>query len=90
MARHKKPTVEENSLEGWSRIIKESGEQFDAKIVEKGPTRSLAERVLEAETKLAEATTIAGACYWQGALDALNALSRGERMPEVIGAGVPK
>lgn len=51
-------------------------------------TATLAQRVEEAEKRLAATETIADACYWQGALDALNALSRGERMPEVIGKGV--
>ena len=53
-------------------------------------TASLAQRVEEAEKRLAASETIASTCYWQGALDALNALSRGEHMPEVVGAGVPK
>lgn len=84
MARHKKlePT---NSLVEWTRIIQESGEQARS---ERPHTTGLEERITNARARLAAAETVADACYWQGALDALNAYSKGGEMPEVVGAGV--
>lgn len=60
------------------------------RVSEVAPARTLGERVLEARTKLADSVTVAESCYWQGALDALEAFSAGTSMPEVIGAGVTK
>lgn len=53
-------------------------------------TSSLAERLEQAKAKLAAAETVADACYWQGAVDAIEAYSAGWPMPETIGAGVKK
>lgn len=60
------------------------------RVSEVAPARTLGERMLEARAKLADSVTIAESCYWQGALDALEAYSSGASMPEVIGAGVTK
>lgn len=51
---------------------------------------TLAERLEQAKAKLAAAETVADACYWQGAVDAIEAYSAGWPMPETIGAGVKK
>lgn len=83
MARHKHPT---QSLSDVAETIALEGVKVST--LSEPYTATLAQRVEEAEKRLAATETIADACYWQGALDALNALSRGERMPEVIGAGV--
>lgn len=86
MARHKaKPA--ENTLEGWSQIIKESGEQFRAT---HEPPLTLAQRLEQAKAKLEASVTVAEACYWQGAVDALEAFSAGWPMPTTIGSGITK
>ena len=88
MARHKHPT---QSLSDVAQTIALEGVKMREKQALSEPyTATLAQRVEEAEKRLAASETIASTCYWQGALDALNALSRGEHMPEVVGAGVPK
>lgn len=88
MARHK-PKEERVEIPGMGSISKQDL-ATEVMIEEARHPLTLAGRLEQAKAKLEASVTIADACYWQGALDALNALSRGARMPEVIGAGVPK
>lgn len=86
MARHKHPTQSLSDVAQTIAMEKPLRLPSPA-IAEKSPN-TLAERVAHAEKMLAEAKGVANACYWQGALDALNAFSRGAEMPSVIGDGV--
>lgn len=61
-----------------------------APVITEKANLTLAERLSQAEYRLAQSETIAESCYWQGAVDALNAYSQGTTMPEAIGAGVKK
>lgn len=102
MARHKpspKPEIECPLCEGKGKIEEgappdppsDDGGWNDATRANLARRESLAERVLEAKAKLEAAETVAMSCYWQGAVDALEAYSRGiAHESTAIGAGVPK